>query len=377
MKTAVDNIASLNRPWYNIILSGGEPTIHPHISDLLSMFHERLGESLNVITIISNGSRNETLYKKIAEVSKSVFFVLNISIHTDHVDMEHILGLIENLSGDVNLYFSLMFNPDKREMVHEIYETMFEYRKKFWFEMNVVTLREGDIVDPRYTPEDFAWQKEAIKKFNGLTRNIADKFSARRETKHRLNIIRDVEDNGKIRTVNVGNRTLALSEGLLKFGGMYCIAHAALLFIMTDGRCKGMVCDDDREVYNIFDKDSFQATRNKLIHAVRCTKRVCGCAANDRIPKFASEEEAKKYVEFAQKRQAQLFDEYLLARKSKTNFNLPELVGMNEDFLKTYFGVADDVRKITEYEYNSGDKKSKVVYRAENGIITEAICALK
>ena len=284
--------------------------MHPHISDLISMFYERLGDSLNVITVISNGTRNEALYRKIASISKHVNFDLNISIHTDHVEMAHILELIENLSGDLNLRFSLMFNPDKREMVHEIYDTMFEYRKKFWFTMNVVTLREGDIVDPRYTPEDFAWQKEAIKKFNELVKSVSDKFTSRRVIAHKLNIVRDIEDNGKVTTVKSRNRTVELADGLLKFSGMYCIANSALLFIMTDGRFRGMVCDDDREIYNIFDKKSFQDARDKMIHAVKCTKRVCGCAANDRIPKFASEEEAKKFVAFAQKRQAELFAEY-------------------------------------------------------------------
>ncbi|MBD3880120.1 MAG: hypothetical protein SR1Q5_10705 [Quinella sp. 1Q5] len=63
-------------------------------------------------------------------------------------------------------------------------------------------------------------------------------------------------------------------------------------------------------------------------------------------------------------------------------FETPEgmYVGASEYSLNDYCGPADSVRKITngaEYEYNSGDKKSIVVYKAENGIITEIICSLK
>lgn len=63
-------------------------------------------------------------------------------------------------------------------------------------------------------------------------------------------------------------------------------------------------------------------------------------------------------------------------------FNTPEgmYVGANEYLLNDYCGPADAVRKITngaEYEYNSGDKKSVVVYKAENGVITEIICSAK
>ena len=172
LKNAVDNIASLNRPWYDIVFSGGEPTFHPHISELISMLHEKLGERLNKILIITNGSRNETLYKRLAEISKQINTTLNISIHTDHVEMEHILNLIENLSETVNMDFSLMFNPDKRDIVHYIFYTMLEQRKKSRFLMKVAMLRDGDQVDPRYTPEDFAWQKEANARFHELKKSV-------------------------------------------------------------------------------------------------------------------------------------------------------------------------------------------------------------
>jgi|GEM_PF-3698481 len=55
-------------------------------------------------------------------------------------------------------------------------------------------------------------------------------------------------------------------------------------------------------------------------------------------------------------------------------------VGASEYSLNDYCGPADSVRKINngaEYEYNSGDKKSIVVYKAQNGVITEIICSLK
>lgn len=55
-------------------------------------------------------------------------------------------------------------------------------------------------------------------------------------------------------------------------------------------------------------------------------------------------------------------------------------VGASEYSLNDYCGPADAVRVangVAEYEYNSGDKKSIVVYKAQNGIITEIICSLK
>lgn len=313
LKTAVNNIVSLNRPWYKVVLSGGEPTIHPHIFDVIRMLHENLGERLNEVVIITNGSRNQDLYEKVADIAKSVNITMGISLHTDHVDMDHILKLIENLSRDINMGFAIMLNPDKREQVHEIYDIMFEARKKFWFDVNVVTLRDGDRVDPRYTPEDFAWQKSAVKQFREMVNGIAKNFPTRKRARYSNPVIHYVEDNGETKTVRGGNRTLELASGLLQFQGMYCIGRASVLAIDENGTCRGMVCGEDPLIgVNIYEENNLETFRDKfIIHAIKCKSRVCGCAANDPITKFASEEEANKYIEFAQKRQAQLFDEYL------------------------------------------------------------------
>lgn len=63
-------------------------------------------------------------------------------------------------------------------------------------------------------------------------------------------------------------------------------------------------------------------------------------------------------------------------------FNTPEgvYVGASEYSLNDACGPADSVRVangVAEYEYNGGDKKSVVVYKAQDGVITEIICSLK
>lgn len=381
VKTAVDNIASLNRPWYDITLCGGEPTIHPYIFDIISMLHETLGERLNHILIITNGSRNESFYRRLADIAKKMDIRMNISIHTDHVEMSHILRLIENLSNDAIMNFALMFNPDKREMVHKIYDTLYEYRKKYRFLLNIVTLSDGDHVDSRHTQEDFTWRNEALRKFHALEKDVSSKFPPRKKMKHARQLIRDIDENNEVKTIPIVNRGADYSKGLFDFKGMYCVAQASVLRINADGSCTGMVCVDDRKVYNIYAENCFKAVRDKLIYPVKCSQHSCFCSSNDKIPKFASAEDAKKYVEFAQKRQLELFAEYDAAQQAKKDssrlLTSNEIIGMSEDSLNNYFGVADVVRKITEYEYNSGDKKSKVVYKVQDGIVTEITCSLK
>ena len=63
------------------------------------------------------------------------------------------------------------------------------------------------------------------------------------------------------------------------------------------------------------------------------------------------------------------------------DFDTPEgiYVGASEYLLNDYCGPADAVRQIAngaEYEYSSGDKKSKIVYTSQNGVISEIKCSL-
>ena len=66
---------------------------------------------------------------------------------------------------------------------------------------------------------------------------------------------------------------------------------------------------------------------------------------------------------------------------TSTDFETPEgiYVGASEYSLNDYCGPADAIRQIpngAEYEYSAGDKKSKVVYKAQNGVITEITCSV-
>ena len=309
LKIAVKNIASLNRPWYNVTFAGGEPTIHPHLADTISLLHDNLKDRLNNVLIISNGSRNKNLYRNIAEFSKSISISLLISIHTDHAEIEHICELIENLSNNVKLNFSLMFNPAKRGRVFSMYETLLEYRKAFPFSMSVVLLREGDRLDPRYTNEDIEWQRSTVQQINELVKNSSVSYILSAvQPKHNHHLFYDIENNGERIIVEENNHNLKLTNGMLKFKGMFCMAHTAILRIEANGLCRGMVCGADPFICNIFHKNSLLANRDKLIHIIQCPYQMCGCSSNDPIPKFGSPDETLRFVEMAREKQNALFE---------------------------------------------------------------------
>ena len=282
--------------------------MHPHMMDLIYLFHDALKDRLNDFLIITNGSRNRKLYEKLAEIAKKVNISMQISIHTDHVDMEHMLELVENLSKDVNLYFPLMFNPAKREEVHLIHDIMYEYRKRFPFTLSAETVRVNGALDPRYTPEDFAWQKEANNRFDALHNALKDKIPLPRKKRRTLHMFHDIEDNGERKIIETTNFSQSSRNGLQNFSGMYCIANTGNLRIDMNGLCRGMICYHDVHLCNIYEKGSLKAVRDKLIHAVQCPRNLCGCGTNNYIPKFSSLEEAAHFMEIYHAKQSALFD---------------------------------------------------------------------
>lgn len=308
LKNAVNNIASLNRPHYDITFTGGEPTIHPHMIDLIYMLRDKLQERLREILIITNGSRNEKFYQKIVEIAKSLNISMQVSVHTDHVDMEHFLELIELLSNNVNLYIPLMFNPDKREEVHLIFDILCEYRKRFPFNMEVKTLRLSNSVDPRYTDDDLQWIQETIKYFHALERAV--KVKSTKKLPVMMNMFHDIEIDGERQVVETVNLDPNYTNGLADFSGMYCVANTANLRIEENGLCRGLICYLPPNMCNIYEKDSLKAVRDNLIHAIQCNKKLCGCPSANYVPKFSSPEEAIGFMKVFGAKQKALFDEY-------------------------------------------------------------------
>lgn len=310
LKNAVNNFASLNRPWYDFVFTGGEPTLHPHMINLIYMLHDKLKDRLNEILIISNGSRNNELYRKLAEISKSVNIAMNISLHTDHVDMTHILELIENLSRDISIFFPIMFNPAKREEVHLIYDILYEYRKRFPFEMEVIPIRIPSGLDPRYTSEDILWIKETVEQIRALQENVKLKVPLSRKKLHTMHMFHDVEDNGERKIIETTSNNLNLVEGFKSFTGMYCVANSTCLKVEETGLCRGTIYQCSPNMCNIYEEDAFKAVRDNLIHAVQCPFPVCGCDTSNYIPKFSSPEEAIGFMKVFGAKQKALFDEY-------------------------------------------------------------------
>lgn len=303
LKYAVDILATQNRPMYDIVFSGGEPTTHPHFFDIVQYCAERLDERLNYIQIISNGSRNGKLYDRLAQISADIPLNLLISLHTEYVDLAHIISIIANLSRSAGLSFNLMFNPERREKTVELHKTLSAIRSYFPFGMQITLLRAGkdySVIDSRYVKEDFAWVDKANAEFKKIENNSG--MPQRWQARSHHNLYWDTLINGQLNHEEFSqyNRGDFLRFGKLNFDGIQCPVGTSMLAINPDGRVRGAQCSAAPLHYNIFREDPWE--KNDFLKLVKCPFPNCGCGANDVIPKFADIDEAKAFIgQFARK----------------------------------------------------------------------------
>lgn len=305
LKSAVNHIAELNRPYYSFTLTGGEPTIHPHFFDLIKYIHNTLGERVNNVMILSNGSRNEELYSKLADLAKKMNLSMVISIHTDHVNVEHIVDLIKKISGNISVSFNLMFNPAKKDFAKEIFQTLFDLRENYPFRLNLKTCLQPPnfvIPDARYTSEDFEWQKGANEKFRKKSKQSSAKYKSRQ--KFSYNNFVAFENEGRYAKLIDYDIEDAFQKGMFCFKNMFCMHGTHLLKIVPSGLCAGMICRAARFQYNIFEENPYR--HEDFMSISRCPDEACSCPTNYLIPKFVDFNEAMSFGRIVMAKQNRL-----------------------------------------------------------------------
>lgn len=298
IENAIDNIARLNRPHYVITLSGGEPTIHPYFFDVISLCHKKLGRKLEYITIISNGSRNDRLYSKIKDISKELNIRINISLHTDHVDINHIIKLVKKLSPTIILNFSIMANPAKWDKVEELAQEMEKLEEEYPIRTHIELLRnppDYSLWDKRYCNENFIWVQEKNKTFSELNNKCKD------NKQYKFDYYYEIIDEYSNRRIVEGYGIPNYKEFNNKFTNMMCLSGASMLNIKHDGRCYGAVCNAAASDFNIY-KDDIEKFLN-CMKIINCPYEACGCDSNYIIPKFRDKNEAESFLKHIKERQ--------------------------------------------------------------------------
>lgn len=296
-ETAIRHLASANRPSYQVNLLGGEPTTHPHLAEIITLLHQYLGDRLKVLEIISNGSFGEDKMEAVLNAGGGIRLKLNISVHLEYMNVERVVELVKRYSLRTHLKISLMFHPKWIDKAMAVADALCDLRRDYPFGMSVDMLNsppDFDRFDSRYTEEHFNVAKKIRERF-GKANSEGPKMPENRQEVLGWKFLVERNVNGSIE-IHEQISPSKLNEMMGNaFTDMVCCAGTSVAWIRVDGSVKGMICGLDRPVCNIFEENPF--LREDWMHGVVCSKAMCGCNVNYRIPKFRSPADAKKFIE--------------------------------------------------------------------------------
>ena len=309
-ETAIKHLASANRPKYQVNLIGGEPTTHPHLAEIITLLCRYLGDSMEMLHIITNGFFGESSMEAVLKAGEQLDVRLTISVHLESMNIERVVELVKQYSLRTRLQISLMFHPELLDKAKSVADALCDLRKDYPFEHFVTMLREApkfDKFDSRYTQEHFDCAEKIRKSFEKVHAEGPKWPSKPPRTKTiGWECLVEQDVNGYVEAYERLELPDLKKMTGCRFTGMTCCAGTSVVKIGVDGRAKGMVCDLDGPTCNIFEENPFM--REDWIHGVLCTKNMCGCSVNYRIPKFRSPAEAQKFIEEKRMEQKKLMN---------------------------------------------------------------------
>lgn len=305
---AVDNLASLNRPAYEIVLLGGEPTTHPSLLDLTRSIDERLNRRLARLTIVTNGSRPAGYFNQLSDLASRVYTQIMISIHMEHARVKDIYSLVETIDPAIELNLLLMLHPLKLEYAGEIISCLCNLRKNHGFNLTLQTIYgppDYTTPDQRYPGAFNEWQNAQQEKIWDSVRSSPIIMTGRHE--QCFHTFWEIAQNGKVILYPDGDRALYYQNGWLNFKGMHCIGGVHTAYIDEHGNLSPSSCSEFTVKINIFEKGMLNNTN--FMETVPCSLGACVCSDNDVAMKFASKEEARNFIRLAKARQERLFSQ--------------------------------------------------------------------
>lgn len=337
-----DRILELGRDKYIFYLSGGEPTINPHLPAAIKYISQLFEDKIDCVGMFSNGSADLSIYDSLADIKSSHPFNLNISIHTEHIKDQKIIDIVSNLSNRLTLRLDLMFNPGLRDRVREIHALLLKLRESYPFISYIVPLldRRRANLDPRYTSEDFAWKDESTSRFNEIAVNSPKAPSHYFE--HLYPLMNRIFTNEY--SYYELNPSQAISDGTLSLRGKYCVLGTHILNINPSGRCEGAICGVASA--NLTSKPIFEINPYddpNFCKVVECTADTCSCTVNSMLQKFTSKKEADDFRRFHLERQR------LAERRAQNEEGLKKTIELQNQIIHTLGSDMDRIHEINAH----------------------------
>jgi MoaA/NifB/PqqE/SkfB family radical SAM enzyme len=252
----VDKLSLLGKP-VRLSLTGGEPTVHPDVEDLL----ERTREKLNWINMTTNGLRGALWYAQ-QPVNHYVFSL--------HFDNKHWLRALENI---------ILFSKHNDNMNNIPFMVNVMAHHKYMNEVRNVVAKLTSI-GVKYAVRRIRW-----------TEGDHDLFDDMRYDGNDLQWILDNDATVLPNCVIIeedGSETMMHANDIIKehknqFKGWSCSAGIESLMINWDGEVHRATCRVGGSLGNIYNGSFFVPKE-----VITCTRNFCTCASDIPLTKIKS-----------------------------------------------------------------------------------------
>jgi len=247
-----------------LTLSGGEPTIWPHLSE----FFNRLDSSYKK-AIVTNGSRTLRWWQKF--IDNTEMDQIAISVHLAYADVDHIREVIKIIGPHCRTTVLIMLDENLIEKGRHFAETIAQEQLYCKVVIKPVTRRHraGENQSQTYDQDTINWIRD-------FDYNLDAPILKTRKRTTAVNIVIDGKEHGVFHMYDM------IANNQHKFKGWRCHAGTHRLVVWHDGNVYGAQCTT--------------AKRNKLgniangkldneIKPLICDTEFCACVPDIRIPK--------------------------------------------------------------------------------------------
>ena len=256
---------------FEILLTGGEPTLWKEFPEVLNFFKENYNV---VIRTLTNGYKKLDWWKENAKF----FDHVEISVHNENSDIDHIISVADYLfESKTMVVANVLMDPKNFDVCKDIVEKL-KTSKHPWPIITKTVFFEGI---PDYTEEQSLYFKGKLKHRLPDIEQVKTFFKGRIEG----NRYQVTYDDGEIFVVP-NDRWIAL-EKLNHFYGWECNLGVEAMQITSEGiltgGCGQQLHGSDHH-YNILDPDfsnKFKAPKNPIT----CKQITCGCTTEIHINK--------------------------------------------------------------------------------------------
>lgn len=263
--------------------TGGEPTLHPQLLELLSYLFNA-GRKVSA-TIDTNCSQNLDYYRNLSVSLPARHLDFNLHVHPAHSDPDHIFSLVSNLVESGHNILIIFHQDEKQKKKSDyLYSGLCALKQKILFNL---TLAGSDQPDK-----------------NQIVSSMESEFAKSAQTGPACQPAGQPLPNIEVSSPFIVNDTSpASTQANEDFQNCFCCTGSNLLRIEPDGGFYGSCCDVTLRNQPLWRQHS--AVKDAL-QIIQCPIKACPGGINNLLPKFDKRDEAQAFLEESHNREKQI-----------------------------------------------------------------------